>query len=419
MHNFLRWGGHLLILAVILTFGCAKSAQDLYKDGLAELEANNLDTAQERLEAAVLQDPTLVTAYRHLVRIYELKRQPDQVAKTLERWIEQEPFNNQARFELARQYLRQGEFDRSLKLYEELTRSAVNDQERRTYQRMLDLLVRAREREERIHQLKVELASNPDDPLVNHELGVIYFKVGQSFVVAGRSEMGRGFMEQSLTLIERAKLLLEKTLDAEPQAADARIELASVYYDLGQYHLFEGRTDEAVATFRQATELNPHDAKSYFVLSQIFNTQKDTKQAIAMIREAIERQPDSALYQEVLSGYYLALEDYVSSEAALQEADRLSPSSGKYLFNLAILYERQGKAHSEVIPLIEKAIAKEPGNPQYRFSLAGFLGQEGQFEESIAQLREVIRVGGGTEWEGMARQMITRTEQQRASRAEE
>ena len=155
------------------------------------------------------------------------------------------------------------------------------------------------------------------------------------------------------------------------------------------------------------------------MLSQLYAKEKRLDDAISAVRQAIELNPNSAIYYDRLSQY---LENQGQSEEsieALRQADRLSPNSGQYLFKLAFLGEQQGTERAAVMDLLRQAIKKEPNNPRYRFSLAGFLGKENRYEECLAELREVVRLGAGTQWEQMARRMIEKTESERDSQPKE
>jgi len=400
----------LLVLGALIAFGCAKSADDLYKDGLVELEKGNIEIARQRLEAALEQDPDLMSAYRHLARIYGLQNETDKLIQTLERWVEKQPFESTPRRQLAALYLQKSRFEEALKIYEDLAASAVNEQEKEAYQKWVGMLQRAQERQVEIKQLEAQLGQEPDNPGLNRELGALYFRVGQNFVVTGQKEPGKQLLQRSHTLLEQAKNLLETQIAEEREVASARIELASVYFELGQHALLPADAEQAIGLFEKAIAYRPDQPKYYFVLSQLHGNRKEYPQAIAAVKKAIRLDPETALYYEALSRYSLKAEDQKECEAALRQADQVSPNSGNYLFNLAVLYEKWGRDRSDTMQLLEKALEKEPENAQYRFSLAGFLGQEKRYKESLAELREVLRVGAGTRWESLAQQMIEKTE---------
>ena len=415
----LRLAAILLLIAAGL-LGCAKSAQDLYKDGLMELENGNITIAQERFEAAVEKDPSLIAAHRHLVKIYSYQKETEKLIVTLQKLVEQQPFNTEVSLQLASQYLQQGQFDQGLKIYENLAASAVNEKEKQAFQYQIQALKSAKDRQERIQVLTKQLSSDPNNPIINMDLGDLYFKMGQNLSLAGKTSLGDDFLEKSMNLLDNAQKRLEERLAEKPEASDAKIALASVYFEIGQHYLFNRKADEAIEFFQKALQYHPSVAKYYFVLSQLHFTQKQYPEAIQAVQKAIELEPDSVLYYENLARYCAANKDFEGCIAALEEANNLSPESGKYLFQMAVLYDQQKKGDKDtLIKLLKQAVSREPDEAQYRFSLAGFLGQEKQYEESLAELKQIINRNPGGPWAERSRQMIERTEKEMAQQSKE
>jgi tetratricopeptide (TPR) repeat protein len=418
MKNMLR-GIHLTfwsaVLACLLALGCAKSAEDLYKDGLVELEAGRIDIAQQRLEAAVEKDPSMTGAYKHLARIYEIQKMPDKVTETLEAWARQVPYRSEIRANLAQQYIRQGRMDEAAELYEELASSALNEKERKTYRRMLDGLKRSMDRREQAQGLTAQLAADPKNVTAALELGQLFFDSGQRLTISGQKNTGQEYLSRSMGLFEQVRAQSSRQLEQEPAAASAKINLASAYFGIAGHYLFTTEADKALEYLNKAREANPDEPKFYFVLSQLRSKEKDLDGAIEAVNRAIELAPDKALYLATLATYYQADGQMENSVETLRRADRITPDSGKYIFQIAVMKEKEDAPVAEIISLLEQAIEKEPENAQYRFSLAGFLGQEQKYEQSVAELQEVIRVGAGSRWENLARQMIEKTRKKMAA----
>lgn len=408
-----------LTLLIAGVLGCSKSPQELYKDGLMELERKDLDAAQERFEAAVAADPTQVNAYKHLIRIYEMKKDTPKTIEALKQLIAQQPFNTEAQTQLAGIYLREGRFEEGHAIYQDLASSAVNPQEKARFERILEVLQVARERQERIAELKKQLGEDPENAAISLELGGLYFKVGQNLALAGQNDNGKDYLNQSRILLDRARERFEENLQASPASAEAKIGLASSYFELSQHYLFSTDAESAIGQLKKAVEIAPEISKYHFVLSQLYGAQKKNKEAIQSIRKAIALEPGMTLYHETLSRYLALEDDLEGSIEALKEADRAEPGTGKYLFQMAVLYEKNDRPRSQIIELLEQAVEREPNSPQYRFSLAGFLGQEKRYDESLAQLKEVVKLGRGSRWEQLAQQMLQRTEADKAAQAKE
>ena len=392
----------VLFLFVAGLFGCAKSGQDLYKDGLMEFENGNITIAQERFEAAIEKDPGLVAAYRHLVKIYTYQNETEKLIATLKKLVEQQPFNTEVSLQLASQYLQQGQFDEGLKIYEDLAASAVNEKEKQAFQYQIEALKSAKDRQERIQLLTRQLSNDPNNPTINMDLGVLYFKMGQNLSIAGKTSLGNDFLEKSMNLLDNAKKRLEERLAKNPEVSDAKITLASVYFEIGQNYLFNRNAGEATEYFKKALEQHPTVAKYHFVLSQLYYTQKQFPEAIKAVQDALEQDPENVLYYENLGRYCAAQKDFEGCIAALEKANELSPETGKYLFQMAVLYDQQKKGSLDtLIDLLKQAVERDPKETQYRFSLAGFLGQQKRYDECLAELKQIISLDPNGTWPKM------------------
>jgi tetratricopeptide (TPR) repeat protein len=79
-----------------------------------------------------------------------------------------------------------------------------------------------------------------------------------------------------------------QTVQANPQASDAHEQLGETYYDLGQYAA-------AVAEFRRALELSPHNGAALLGLGQARRGQGDVPGALQAYQDAQTALPESAL----------------------------------------------------------------------------------------------------------------------------
>jgi tetratricopeptide (TPR) repeat protein len=409
-----RWALSWVLLLVFLA-GCSKTPEELYKDALMEMESGQVEVARQRLEAVIDQDPTMVKAYQHLLNIYLTKNDISEAVVLLEKWRDQQPFNAQVQVQLAGLYLRSDRFDEALGIYEDLIASTKDARQKASWERSVQILKTGRQRQDRIGELTRQLGQDTGNPVLYLELGSLYFKVGQNFTVARRTEMGQGYLEKAYELLSQAQKLATEQAESGAATAEDQVLAASAEYHLGQYHLFHVDFEKAIEAFQMAREYDPEEPLFPFVLGQVYLQREKTDLALEMIKKAIEIAPERAAYYMKLSEVYDVLEMPEESYEALRKADAVTADEATYLFLLAKKKDEAGAEPEEIIAILEEAMDKEPDNLQYRFSLAGFLGQAGRDEESLEQLREVIRRGGGTPFEARARQEIERTEQRMAA----
>lgn len=97
---------------------------------------------------------------------------------------------------------------------------------------------------------------------------------------------------------------------------------------------FSQRDDEALAAFRRAYEVPPHDARHRIAFAQISRRlankareRGDTDEAISLLRSAVEATPDDAYAWFGLSAAYSAAGKPTEASAALAEAHKRQPGA--------------------------------------------------------------------------------------------
>jgi len=84
---------------------------------------------------------------------------------------------------------------------------------------------------------------------------------------------------------------LERALKAEPEFAEARLLLATVYTDLGTCLKVGGRTDQGVLCYSKATEVEGTYAAAFYNLGVIAGERGDAEQALQFYARAVQLQP--------------------------------------------------------------------------------------------------------------------------------
>lgn len=136
-----------------------------------------------------------------------------------------------------------------------------------------------------------------------------------------------------------------KEPDVDPRRA------AETNYQLGMAYFSGGDFQRALPEFAKAVELNPseplyHDAMGTALM---FNRRLDA--AIAQFKEAIRLDPKFTEAKNNLASAYLLKGDLDQARAALNEVlqDPLYATPQFAYFNLAKIYEREGKDHEAIV----------------------------------------------------------------------
>ena len=171
----------------------------------------------------------------------------------------------------------------------------------------------------------------------------------------------------------------------DKELAEARYKLGVVYFNDGKFRL-------AIPEFGKAIELNPSspDYRNALGMALMFNRQLDD--AIKVFEEALTIDPKSSETKNNLASAYLMKGELEPARVLLLQVkdDFIYPTPHFVYFNLARIYERQGKI-DKAIEEYRLALDIRPDyvDAHYNVGLL-FLGQ-GKTDLAIAEFIEVTR----------------------------
>ena len=150
---------------------------------------------------------------------------------------------------------------------------------------------------------------------------------------------------------------------------------------LGIFQLESGDAAQAANEFQKARAIDPGDYRAYFLYATALSrdshiSAKNRAEAIRALHQAIRLNPKDAR-SYVLLGQL----DPERAEASWKTALKIEPENGTALYQLGLLYQKQGKA-AESKPLLEK----------FRLAKAKMHGAE----ESLVQILRVAPANGAT-----------------------
>lgn len=252
--------------------------------------------------------------------------------------------------------------------------------------------------------------------------------------------------------LAEARAILAELVAADPRDAEGRFRLALVLADagdlagaerearaalslaprgafaflLGDLLEREARAGEAIAAFRQATQLDPRLAPAHARLGRLAQESGDLAAALASYRAALALDARDARTWNNLAAALLALPDAPGAEAAARAALAIAPGHAQALFNLArsrllagdraaaeeslsrsiaadgsnaaahellgTVFMQQGRL-TRAAEALGRAVALEPGNALAWNRLGNCLGYQGRTPESIAAYRRAVEAG--------------------------
>ena len=163
------------------------------------------------------------------------------------------------------------------------------------------------------------------------------------------------------------------------------------YYCLGAHISDEGRSDEAIADYRLALQINPTYGEAHNNLGVELASRGEIDEAMKCFRDAMRVSPRLA---SAYSNLGMALVRQGKEREALQqyqESLRLNPDDARVHNNLANLLAGQGRAE-EAIEHHREALRLDPNRPEIHFSFGRTLAGHGNHAEAAAQFQEALRL---------------------------
>jgi Flp pilus assembly protein TadD len=202
-------------------------------------------------------------------------------------------------------------------------------------------------------------AAKPDSALLQLELG--------------RTHAAQGRAEAALAALERAVAL-------EPRLAEAWQELATLYAARGD----DAACDSAYAEFCRLSHPEQHLGEA----SSAYSSGRYTA-AAALLKRRLEEAPGDLAAMRLLANVAAQQEDYVTAERLLGECLRVAPGYSGARHDLARILHSQQKAQP-MLPLLERLLAHEPKNLQYRSLHSTAYSLLGYNDRATAILSEMI-----------------------------
>jgi arylsulfatase A-like enzyme/Flp pilus assembly protein TadD len=210
----------------------------------------------------------------------------------------------------------------------------------------------------------------------------VYAYLVEAFAGAGRMPEAARTLEQALRVAPSSGALLR-----------AR----------GSLLLRQGDLDGARAALEKARTLDSREVRLHVDLSSVYRNQSDLPRARAEAEEAVRLDPKSPEARVALGLALGALGREEEAGKSFREALRLAPDDPDALFYLGSVELRAGRAEGAV-PFLEKLVARAPGYPNGRETLALALERAAPPPEGSVRLR-LLRVTERGQAEQLARRL--------------
>lgn len=165
---------------------------------------------------------------------------------------------------------------------------------------------------------------------------------------------------------------------------------------------FDGKTDEALQTIREARLSQPDNPQLHFQHAWIHYHAEQWDQAETLLKEIIEAYRHDSEQQELvrksqfsLSNLYVQRGEKQRGEDVLQEVLKTAPDDPQANNDLGYLWADDNKNLEQARDMIEKALKAEPDNPAYLDSMGWVLYRLGHFDEARGYLEKAVQQPNG------------------------
>jgi tetratricopeptide (TPR) repeat protein len=162
---------------------------------------------------------------------------------------------------------------------------------------------------------------------------------------------------------------------------------------VGKIFEANGQLEQAAGAYRKALQADPSFAPARLALILAELNRGNREVALAEAKKAAAEMPTSPEIQMLIGEMAIRGGDYAEALAYLERAMKGLPGNadGWALLGRAYHYNRR---YDEAADAYKKAVALTPLNAGYRTTLGLILGQAGELEEGLAELRKVTGTPG-------------------------
>jgi tetratricopeptide (TPR) repeat protein len=193
-----------------------------------------------------------------------------------------------------------------------------------------------------------------------------------------RLELGR---------VQRAAGLGEEALGSLQRAVELAPDLAEGWRELSLLHATRGETVACDAAYARFERLAPEAARLSEAQRAIAN--ESLTAAEALLKRALAHTPSDVGALRLLAEVAAMREDYPEAERLLGECLRLAPGHSRARLDLVRVMQQQMRGQP-MLPLLERLLAFEPENLQYRTLQAAAYRLLGQVERALQILRALV-----------------------------
>ena len=217
--------------------------------------------------------------------------------------------------------------------------------------------------ERAVQQLQDRLRSNPQDPMLNYQLGILYQAQNQF-----RKAIAQYWKSRSL---------------------DEDSDLYSLALSSVLFHCKQAR--EAIQVLQAFLERHPKSLPGIRFLCRIYIREGQFDQALASARKGLALDPGDSYGHYLLGVSHKGLMQFEEAKDALEQAVALAPSLAEAHLELGLLYSADHKTFGRAVKNLKMAISSGLVRPDVRKNLGFVLLKLGEHEQAVEQLELALQ----------------------------
>ena len=181
---------------------------------------------------------------------------------------------------------------------------------------------------------------------------------------------------------------VKQATDEYLAALKARPDQWTSHYNLGNYYLNRGEVRQALASYDTALKIEPRAAMVMVNAAMAYAQVGERERAEEFLVKATKIAPDNAAAHFNLGLLQAEQNRVKEAERELKEAIRLDPKMAPAAYNLCILTGKDRP--TEALSWCRQAVALNPREPKYAFTLAFYQKEQGDLQGAAATLQEFL-----------------------------
>lgn len=373
------------------SFQSAREAAGHLSQGLQHLEQGRLQDATYHFQQALLVDPSLRDAHKHLATV--AFRQGDRIKaeEELRLALTSNPGDVEVLTELANLLRADGRKLEALGLFVEATRLVPEDTALRCH--LAFLYVHLGDTLRATEEYRTVLAYDANSIEARFQLGILYASQNlvaeaiAEFELVARLQPSHARAYQWLGQLQARRSRFGDAERAYHQALEANGGDADTYAQLGALYEHQQREDLAVRQLRNALALDPGHLDSHLRLAALQIKHKQAAPAIRQLEQALTYHPAEVSLHQQLGNLYFQANRLDKAIEHFEATVRLDSATSDQHKRLGEAYLRVRDHHAQSIVQFQKAVALEPRRPELHQDLGMAYLAADQPEPAIKELK--------------------------------